>query len=103
MTLITPVLSAIAKDILKITPKPGPGEVCPSHPANQPAIVPSKEMIKGLSGVATSICALTVTSGSFVVGMTCGVVVVYSILKAQGKSMGIHFDFRKVNLFYLLF
>ena len=83
VTLLTPVLSAVAKDIPKNTPKPG--EVCPSPPANQPAIVPSKEIVKGLSGVAASVCALAVTSGSFVVGVACGVVVAYGILKAQGK------------------
>lgn len=77
-----PVLSAVAKDV----PKPGPGEVCPSPPANQPAIAPSKEIVKGvLSGLAASVCALAVTSGSFMVGVAGGLVVVYGILKAQGK------------------
>lgn len=80
MTLLTPVLSAVAKDI----PKNTPGEVCPS-PSNQPAIAPSKEIVKGLSGLAASVCALAVTSGSFVVGAACGVIVVFGILKAQGK------------------
>ena len=85
VTLFTPVLSAVAKDISKNTPKPGPGEVSPSPPANQPATVPSKEIVKGLSGAAASVCALAVTSGSFAVGVVCGVIVVYGILKAQGK------------------
>ena len=84
MTLLTPVLSAVAKDIPKNAPTPGPSDVCP-NPANQPAITPSKELVKGLSGVAGAVCALAVTSGSFVVGVACGVVVVYGILKAQGK------------------
>ena len=83
VTLLTPVLSAVAKDIPKNTPKPG--GVSPSPPANQPAIVPSKEIVKGLSGVAASVCALAVTSGSFVVGVACGVVVAFGILKAQRK------------------
>ena len=83
VTLRTPVLSAVVKDIPKNTPKPG--EVCPSPPANQPAIAPSQKIVKGLSGVAASVCALAVTSGSFVVGITCGVVVIFGILKAQGK------------------
>ena len=83
VTLLTPVLSAVAKDIPKNAPKPGPSDVCPSPPVNQPA--PSKEIVKGLSGVAASICGLAVTSGSFVVGLACGVVVVFGILKAQGK------------------
>ena len=72
VTLLTPILSAVAKDVPKNTPKPG--EVCPSPPAGQPAISPSKEIVKALSGIA---------SGSFVVGIVCGVVVVYVILKAQ--------------------
>lgn len=85
VTLLTPVLSAVAKDIPKNAPKPGPSDVCPSPPANQPAIAPSKEIVKGLSGIAASVCALAVTSGSFVIGVACGVVVVYGILKVQGK------------------
>ena len=80
MTLLTPVLSAVAKDI----PKNTPGEVCPS-PSNQPAIAPSKEIVKGVSGVAASVCALAITSGSFVLGAACGLVVAFGILKAQGK------------------
>nr|UZC30173.1 hypothetical protein [Entomoneis sp.] len=83
VTLLTSVLPAVAKDIPKNTPTPG--EVCSSPPANQTAIAPSKEIVKGLSGVAASVCALAVTSGSFAVGVACGVVVVFGILKAQGK------------------
>lgn len=83
VTLLTPVLSAVAKDIPKNTPKPG--EVYPSGPANQPVIAPSQQIVKALSGIAGSVCALAVTSGSFVVGVACGIVVVYGILKAQGK------------------
>lgn len=80
VTLLTPVLSAVAKDIPKKGPKPSG-----VAPANQPATVPSNEIVKGLSGIAASVCALAVTSGSFVIGAACGVVVVYGILKAQGK------------------
>lgn len=83
VTLLTPVLSAVAKDIPKNTPTPG--EVCPSSPSNPPAIAPSKEIIKGLSGIAATVCGFAVTSGSFVVGVACGLVVVLGILKAQGK------------------
>lgn len=85
LTLLTPVLSAVAKDIPKDTPKPG--EVCPSLPTNQPAIAPtpSKEIVRGLSGVAASVYALAVTSSSFVIGVACGLVVVIGILKVQGK------------------
>lgn len=83
VTLLIPVLSAVAKDIPKN--KSTPGKVCPSPPSNQPAIAPSKEIVKGLSGVAASACALAVTSSSFVVGAVCGVVVAFGVLKAQGK------------------
>ena len=85
VTLLTPVLSAVAKDIPKNATKPGPGEVSPSPSANRPVTVPSQEIVKGLSGAAASVCALAVTSGSFAVGVACGVIVVYGILKAQGK------------------
>ena len=78
MTLLTPVLPAIAKEV------PKAGEVAPS-PSNQPAIAPSKEIVKGVSGVAASVCALAITSGSFVLGAACGLVVAFGILKAQGK------------------
>ena len=83
VTLLTPVLSAVAKDIPKNTSKPG--EVAPSSPSNQPALTPSKEIVKGVSGAAAALCGLAVSSGSFAVGVACGVVVVIGILKAQGK------------------
>jgi hypothetical protein len=38
-----------------------------------------------LSGAAASVWALAVTSGSFLVGAACEIVVVYGILKVQGK------------------
>ena len=84
VTLLAPVLPVVAKDIPKNNLTPGPGDVCP-NPANQPAIAPSKEIVKGISGVAASVCALAVSSGSFVVGAACGVIVVLGILKTQGK------------------
>jgi len=61
VTLLTPVLSDVAKDIPKNTPKPG--EACPSPAANQSAIAPSKTTVKCIGGV----------------------IVVYGILKAQRK------------------
>lgn len=76
VTLLAPVLPAVAKDVPKNTPKPG--EVCPA-PTQQPALVPSQKIIAGLSGAAASICAF---SGSFMVGAVCGVTVVVGILKA---------------------
>ena len=82
MTLITPVLSAVAKDVSKNTPTLTPGD---ASPANKPAVPPSKEILNGLAGLTGSVCALVVTSGSFVIGAACGVIVVVGILKAHGK------------------
>ena len=83
VTLFAPTLMAMAKDIPKNSPKPG--GVSPSPPASQPVTLPSKELTKGLAGVASTICALAVSSGSFIIGAACGLVVVYGILKTQGK------------------
>jgi hypothetical protein len=82
VTLLTPVLAAVAKDVPKGSPKPGSTNVAPNP---QPSTVPSTEIVKGLTGAAGAICALAVSSGSFLVGIACGVVVVVGILKAQGK------------------
>jgi hypothetical protein len=79
LTLFGPSLSAVAKDIPKGNPKPT--DIVPA-----PATPPSKVLINnGLSGVAASVCALAVTSGSFVVGVACGFVVVIGILHLQKK------------------
>lgn len=82
VTLLAPVLPAVAKDVPKNTPKPG--EVCLA-PTQQPALLPSQQITAGLSGAAATISALAVSSGSFMVGAACGVIVVVGILKAQGK------------------
>ena len=82
VTLLAPVLPAVAKDVPKNTPKPG--QVCPA-PTTKPALAPSQQIITGLSGAAASICALAISSGSFMIGGVCGVIVVIGILKAQGK------------------
>jgi hypothetical protein len=82
VTLLASVLTAVAKDVPKNTPKPG--QVCPC-PTSQPALVPSQQIITGLSGAAATICALAISSGSFIIGGICGVIVVVAILKAQGK------------------
>ena len=71
-------LPANAKD----TPKPGPstpGQV-PPVPAKQ-----SDQIVATLTGVAATLSALAVSSGSFLVGAVCGVAVAVGILKAQGK------------------
>ena len=77
---LVPVLPAGAKDV----PKSQPGQVCPA-PTQQPVQAPSQQIIKGLSGAAASLCALAVTSGSFMIEAICGIVVVVGILKAQRK------------------
>jgi hypothetical protein len=60
--------------------KPGqPTQVQPAAPKQ------SDEITKAVAGAAASVCALAVTSGSFLVGAACGLVVVVGILKAQGK------------------
>jgi hypothetical protein len=79
VTLLAPVLTAVAKDI---PTNPNPNQVCP---ASKPALAPSEQIISKLSGAAATVCALAVTSGSFVVGGVCGIIVVIGILKAQGK------------------
>ena len=79
-TLLTPVLPAVAKEIPKQVPKPSG-----VTPASQSTVLSSKEIAKAVSGIAGSVCALAISSGSFVIGAACGVVVVYGILKVQGK------------------
>ena len=80
ITFFSSSLPANAKD----TPKPGaptPGQVAPAPaPAKQ-----SDEIVATLTGAAATLCALAVSSGSFMVGAVCGVVVAVGILKAQGK------------------
>ena len=82
VTLLASVLPAVAQDVPKDTPKPD--QVCPS-PTPQPTLVPSQQIISGLSGAGATVCALAVSSGSFMIGGICGVIVVVGILKAQGK------------------
>ena len=86
VTLLTPVLSAFAQELPKNTPNPGtapapaPGDLCPSPPRPK-----SEELVRGLIGAAGTICGLAVQTGSFAVGVACGIVVVVGILKVQGK------------------
>ena len=78
-TLFGPALLAVAKDIPKGNPKPT--DIAPAS-----SVPPSKEIINtGLSGVAASVCALAITSGSFAVGIACGCIIVIGILHMQGK------------------
>lgn len=80
VALLAPVLPAVAKDL----PKKGPNQVSPAPPA-PPAVAPSDQIVNVLAGAAASVCALAITSGSFMVGAVCGVIVAVGILKAQGK------------------
>ena len=76
-TLFGPALLAVAKDLPKGNPKPT--DIAPA-----PSVPPSNK-IAGLSGVASSVCALAITSGSFAVGIACGCIIVIGILHMQGK------------------
>lgn len=80
VTLLTPVLSAVAKDMPRT-----PGGASRKAPADPPVLAPSQEIVHGLSGAAATVCALAVTSGSFALGAACGIIVAIGILKAQGK------------------
>ena len=82
VTLLGSVLPAIAKDIPVPTKKPG--EVCPA-PSDNPALVPSQEIVGALAGVAATVGGLAVSSGPFMIGALCGLVVVVGILKAMGR------------------
>jgi hypothetical protein len=116
LILLVPVLSAAAKDGPTKIPTPGPGEVCPAplppqppfvgtqppvvgtQPpvvGTQPPVVSSPQTIGGSSGAVSTLVALAassgsfVSSGSFMIGAVCGVIVVIGIsigiVKAQGK------------------
>jgi len=79
LTLFGPALSTVAKDISKENLKPA--DISPA-----PVLMPSKEIVNtGLTGVAGTISALAVTSGSFAVGIACGFIVVIGILHIQKK------------------
>ena len=80
ITMVAASLPVIAQDAPGPDPPPasGKGLTCSSNK-------PSKEIIKALGGAAATVCSLAITSGSFFVGPVCGVVVVYGILKTQGK------------------
>ena len=80
LAVLGPKMAAIAKDVPGGGKAPSPSELAPS-----PAPPASDKLVEGISGAAAAICGLAVTSGSFMVGIACGVVVVYGILKVQGK------------------
>lgn len=83
VALLAPALPAVAKEASQ-NKGPKSTELCPA-PTQQPAVVPSQQITHALSGAAATICALAISSGSFMIGAACGVVVAIGILKAQGK------------------
>lgn len=76
ITMLAPVLPAIAKDI----PAPKPTDVAPA-----PAPILNQKIREGLDGFAAAVCAGAVTSGSFALGAVCGLVVVLGVLAGRGK------------------
>lgn len=84
VVLFSPRLVAFAKDVPKSPgkcPAPQqPGQVAPNPQA------PNVDTLSLLSGAAGTICAGAVNSGSFILGIVCGVVVVGGILLAQNKD-----------------
>ena len=81
LTLLGPALSAVAKDIPKVIPKPT--DIAPA-PSVSPPPPPSKEIINAGISVG-SVYALAITTGSFAIGVVCGCIVVIGILQIQGK------------------
>jgi hypothetical protein len=78
-TFFGPALLAVAKDVPKGNPKPT--DIAPA-----PSVPPSNQIINAsLSGVASSMCALAITSGSFAMGIVCGCIIAAGILHIQGK------------------
>ena len=79
VALLAPVLPAMAQDV---PPNPTDFGVAPT---SKPSLVPTKDIVDGFAGAATTICALAVSSGSFVVGAVCGIIGAVGILIAQRK------------------
>ena len=82
ITLLFPMLPAVAKDLSKKPATSGGGPT--SAPTNSPADV--KEAQRLLAGAASSICAGAVFTGSFAVGAACGVVVVLGIVLTRNAT-----------------
>ena len=83
VTLLIPVLAAVAKDVPKNLPTPG--EVSPAAPTQQLEVVPSQQIINSISATAATVCGLAVSSSPFIFGVAFGLILVIGILKAQGK------------------
>lgn len=82
VTLLVPVLPAVAKDLPTEGAKPS--DICPS-PTPEPSLLPSERIIGGLSGTGVTIYALASSSVPFVVGAVGALILVIVILKAQNK------------------
>ena len=79
ITLLGPKLTAIAKETSK-----NPGST-PNTPNPSPTTTaPNPATAERLSGAAATVCAAAVTSGNFLVGAICGLIVVGGILYVQG-------------------
>ena len=66
-------------------PNSNPAPACPTSQnpeSTSVAVVTSKELVKGLSCAAGTICGLAVSSGSYMIGIACGIVI--GILKVEG-------------------
>jgi MFS family permease len=83
-TLFGPALLAVAEDLPKGNPKP-----TDIVPVPAPSLPPSNEIINSLSGLASTVCALAITSGSFLVGALCGCIIVAGILHLEKKIVKI--------------
>lgn len=80
ISLLRSTLPAIAKDKRPTnTPKP---DTCVQPPRAQPT---SDSIVQSLEGAAGVVYTLAISSGSFIVGGICGLIVVIGILKVQGK------------------
>jgi len=70
-TMLASALPAIAKDV----PAPKPTNVAPA-----PKPIANQKLREGLGGFAAAVCAGAASSGSFLLGAVCGIVVVVGIL-----------------------
>jgi len=84
VTLLAPVLPAIAKDI----PQKGPShdKAYPSPPPGQSSPQHFSEVQSVLSGAAMTLCVGAVNTGAFVLGALCGLVVVAGVLITRDKK-----------------
>jgi len=84
LVLLSGPLVAFAKDLpVDAKPKPKATGVTPAPAPNVHPVHPATAT--KLSGAASMLCGLAVSSGSFAIGALCGAVVGIGILIAQGK------------------